>query len=148
MYEGVASMLIRKPVAQVFEAIVDPAVTSKFWFSKGSARLQKGQRAQWDWEMYGLTAFADVLELEPNQRVKVAWSSPGQAATTVEWRLEARKAGTYVTVTHGGFKGSDDEVVRQALNSTGGFAFHLAGMKAWLEHGVQLNLVADHHPKD
>jgi uncharacterized protein YndB with AHSA1/START domain len=28
-----AQMLIRKPVAKVFEAMVDPAITSRFWFS-------------------------------------------------------------------------------------------------------------------
>lgn len=37
-------MLIRKPVAQVFEALVDPAITSRFWFSKGSGRLEAGNR--------------------------------------------------------------------------------------------------------
>jgi uncharacterized protein YndB with AHSA1/START domain len=26
-----AAMLIRRPVADVFEAFVDPAITSKFW---------------------------------------------------------------------------------------------------------------------
>ncbi len=29
-------MLIRKPVAEVFEAFVNPDITSKFWFTKGS----------------------------------------------------------------------------------------------------------------
>ena len=38
-----AEMLIRKPVAEVFEAFVDPGVTSKFWFTRGSGRLQPGQ---------------------------------------------------------------------------------------------------------
>ncbi len=32
-------MLIRKPVAEVFEAFVDPEVTTKFWFAKSSGRL-------------------------------------------------------------------------------------------------------------
>jgi uncharacterized protein YndB with AHSA1/START domain len=39
-----AQMLIRKPVAQVFEALVDPAITSRFWFSKSSGRLEPGKR--------------------------------------------------------------------------------------------------------
>lgn len=43
-----AQMLIRKPVAQVFEALVDPAVTSRFWFSKGSGRLEAGKQVRWD----------------------------------------------------------------------------------------------------
>jgi uncharacterized protein YndB with AHSA1/START domain len=28
-----AQLLIRKPVAEVFEALLDPAITSRFWFS-------------------------------------------------------------------------------------------------------------------
>ena len=33
-------MLIRKPVADVFEAFIDPDVTTKFWFTKSSGRLE------------------------------------------------------------------------------------------------------------
>jgi uncharacterized protein YndB with AHSA1/START domain len=40
-------MLIRKPVAEVFEAFVDPAITSRFWFNKGSEAWQADQV---DWE--------------------------------------------------------------------------------------------------
>jgi uncharacterized protein YndB with AHSA1/START domain len=35
-----AAMLIRKPVAEVFEAFIDPAITSRFWFTKSSGRLE------------------------------------------------------------------------------------------------------------
>ena len=35
-----AEMLIRKPVAEVFEAFVDPEITRKFWFS---GRLEAGK---------------------------------------------------------------------------------------------------------
>lgn len=31
-------MLICKPVAEVFEAFVNPAITARFWFTKGSVR--------------------------------------------------------------------------------------------------------------
>ena len=37
-----AEMLIRKPVSLVFEAFVDPAITSRFWFTRGSGRLEPG----------------------------------------------------------------------------------------------------------
>ena len=37
-----AQMLIRTPVAEVFEAFVDPNVTTKFWFTKSSGRLELG----------------------------------------------------------------------------------------------------------
>ena len=66
----------------------------------------------------------------------------------VEWRFTPHgESATFVSVTDSGFQGNDDEIVRQALESTGGFTWLLAGLKAYLEHGIKLNLVADAHPK-
>ena len=59
-----AQMMIRKPVAEVFEALIDPAVTSHFWFSKGSGRLEAGKQIRWDWEMYGVGTTADVKTVD------------------------------------------------------------------------------------
>jgi len=39
-------MLIRKPVAEVFEAFVNPNITTKFWFTKSSERLEAGKQVQ------------------------------------------------------------------------------------------------------
>jgi uncharacterized protein YndB with AHSA1/START domain len=49
-----AQMLIRRPVRVVFEAFVDPAVTSRFGFSRGSGKLEVDRQVRWDWEMYGV----------------------------------------------------------------------------------------------
>jgi uncharacterized protein YndB with AHSA1/START domain len=37
-----AQMLIRKPVAEVFKAFIDPELTRHFWFTTGSGRLETG----------------------------------------------------------------------------------------------------------
>jgi hypothetical protein len=37
-------------------------------------------------------------------------------------------------------------IAQKNIGSTEGFSFLLAGAKAWLEHGVQLNLVPDKYP--
>src|ERR1700704_6443967 len=60
-----AEMLIRSPVSKVFDAFVEPAITSKFWFSRGSAKLEAGKSVRWDWDMYGFSTEAKVKELEP-----------------------------------------------------------------------------------
>jgi hypothetical protein len=49
-------------------------------------------------------------------------------------------------VTNKGFPGDEDETLQHALDSTEGFAFVLAGLKAFLEHDVILNLVPDRFP--
>jgi uncharacterized protein YndB with AHSA1/START domain len=141
-----AEMLIRKPVTEVFEAFVNPAVTSKFWFTKGSGRLESGKQVTWEWEMYGFSVQVNVKTVEKNARILVEWLAFGMP-TPIEWIFTARPDGTtFVSVTNRGFPGSESEVVQHALDSTEGFAFVLAGAKTFLEHNIQLNLVADRFP--
>lgn len=144
--EAKAEMLIRRPVAAVFAAFVDPAITSRFWFTKGSGPLAAGKRVRWDWEMYGVSTEVDVRAVEPNRRILVEWGAYG-APTTVEWTFTERPNGTaFVSIVNTGFQGSADDVARQAISSTEGFALVLAGLKALLEHGITLNLVRDRFP--
>src|SRR5215216_4755932 len=78
------AMLIRRPVAEVFESFIDPAITSKFWFTKGSGRLEPGKTVQWDWEMYNVSAQVNVKAVEQNKRILVEWSGYDNP-TPVEW---------------------------------------------------------------
>jgi uncharacterized protein YndB with AHSA1/START domain len=38
-----ALMLIRKPVTEVFEAFINSEITTKFWFTKSTDRLEEGK---------------------------------------------------------------------------------------------------------
>jgi uncharacterized protein YndB with AHSA1/START domain len=140
-------MLIRRPVADVFEAFVNPEITAKFWFTKGSGRLEPDQQVTWDWEMYGISIPVTARTVEPNSRLVVEWPGYG-SPTTVEWIFEPQTdATTFVRITETGFVGNGDELVTQVTDSTQGFSLVLAGLKALLEHNVRLNLVADRYPK-
>src|SRR5678815_1004503 len=59
-------MLIRKPVTDVFEAFIDPEITTKFWFTKSSGRLETGKQIRWEWEMYNSGTDVNVKAIEPN----------------------------------------------------------------------------------
>ena len=142
-----AEMQIRRPVAEVYKAFVDPSITSKFWFTRGSGRLEVGKPITWDWEMYKFSAEVTVKELEPNKRIRVDWGAYG-SLTEIEWTFTSLPDdSTFVSVSNSGFTGEGDHIVKQAIESTEGFAFVLAGAKAWLEHGIELNLVKDRFPK-
>lgn len=140
-------MLIRRPVDDVFAAFVDPEITSKFWFSEGSGRLVPGARVTWHWAFYGVSTEVDVKTVEENERIVVEWDT-ATTPSTVEWRFTAQgDDATFVNIVNSGLHGDDgDAVVATALDSTGGFVLVLAGAKAWLEHGLALNLVPDRFP--
>ena len=141
-----AQMLIRRPAAEVFEAFVDPAITTHFWFTHSSGRLAAGQRIKWDWKMYGVSTMVDVKAIEEGKRILIEWNGPGNPSL-VEWRFEPRDDGqTLVRIRNYRFEGDANTTVTEAIDSTGGFSLVLAGAKAFLEHGLELNLIADHHP--
>src|SRR5216684_3856565 len=142
-----AEMLIRKPVAEVFEAFMKPEITTKFWFTKSSGRLEAGKQITWSWEMYNASSHVTVKDVEQNKRILIEWSGYG-SPNTVEWIFTPYgNDATLVSITNSGFSGDGDELVKQALDSTGGFTWVLAGLKAYLEHNIMLNLIADRFPK-
>lgn len=137
-------MLIRKPAHEVFDAFIDPAVTTKFWFSKSSGKLEVGKRLRWDWEMFGVGADVEAKAIEPSARILVEWPEDG---STTEWRFDARGAdATLVLITYTGFDASGDDYIAQATDNMQGYSLLLAGAKFWLEHGVAPRLVADSNP--
>ena len=142
-----AEMLIRKPVAEVFEAFIDREITTRFWFTKSSGRLEAGKQITWTWEMYNISVQVDVKEVEVDKRILIEWGNYG-SMTAVEWIFTPYENDkTYVTITNSRFQGDADKVVKDALDSKGGFAWVLAGLKALLEHNIELNAIADAFPK-
>lgn len=142
-----AEMLIRKPVSEVFEAFVNPEITSKFWFTKGSGKLQEDEKTQWSWEMYGFSLSVMTHVLQENKKIVIEWGDPDES-TLVEWIFTPINGNeTFVSITNSGFKGDYDKIIDQVRNSTEGFTLVLAGAKAYLEHHILLNLVLDRFPK-
>ena len=96
--------------------------------------------------MYGVSTNVRVKEIEQNERILIEWEGYS-GPTTVEWKFTPRADGTtFVGITESGFRGTGDELGQQTVSSTQGFTLVLAGLKAWLEHGIELNLVLDRFP--
>ena len=141
-----AAMLIRRPVAEVFNAFIDPAVTTKFWFTKSTGKLAEGKTVEWTWEMYDHSDQVRVQEVVPNERIVIDWGD-GADRSRVVWTFEPMSAtSTFVRIVNNGFTGDADRIIQQVRDSTGGFSWVLAGLKAWLEHGIELGLIGDRFP--
>lgn len=138
-------MMIRKPISEVFQAFVDPSITTKFWFTKSSGNLEKDKSITWEWEMYGVSETIKVVELLPNKKITIEWDNP---VTTVDFEfLELSEGTTYVVIKNYGFQQTGNDLIEAIKNNTGGFTTVLDGLKAYLEFGIELNLVRDKFPQ-
>jgi len=141
-----AQMLIRKPVDKVFEAFINPSITKNFWFTKGSDRLEVDKKVTWEWEMYNISTTVIPKEIVQNHKIVFEWDN---TTKTVEIHFkELGDDSTFVTITESGFSQTGDELIAAIKEATGGFTTVLDGLKAFMEHKIKLNLIADKFPKE
>lgn len=144
-----SGMLIRKPVADVFEAWVNPDITSRFWFTKGSARLEEGKTVTWTWGQFGFSADITVKEITQDLLIRFQWPADegGSDHRTVEISfMSETDETTFVHVVEQGFDVEDEKLIEKIAGQTEGWALVLSSLKAWLEHSINLNLIGDHKP--
>lgn len=141
-----AQMKIRKPAATVFQAFIDPAITTNFWFTKSTGKLEVEKTVTWEWEMYGVIWNVTAKEIISDKKI-VLDESP--ASTTIEFDFKTLSDGsTYVTVKQYGFAETGDELLEKIKGATGGWTTVLDGAKAFLEYNINLNLIVDKFPKE
>lgn len=141
-----ARIIIDRPPAAVFEAFTDPAIMSRFWFTRRDQGMIEGESLHWYiGDAANATGFeVNIRQLEPPEKIVIEWGQDN-AFTRVTWTLEELGAEkTRLTIEETGFTGSEDEVIARALDSTGGFNQVVVAVKALLEHNAAINLIAAH----
>ena len=135
------SARIAKPVAEVFDAVVNPAKLSGYFTTiKGaSAPLVAGTTVVWWGDVP-----VEVDEVLVDKRVVLRWDGPstvdGEAAykTRIEMNFEALDDGaTLVTIAETGWR-EDARGHRASYLNCEGWTQMLCCMKAFLEHGINL----------
>ncbi|MGX5684194.1 SRPBCC family protein [Chryseobacterium cucumeris] len=138
-----AQMLIRKPVEDVFEAFINPQVTTNFWFTKSTGKLEEGKTVTWEWEMYGVKNVVKVHQIIPNQLIRTEWGEP---SVNVDYEFKTMEKGTLVVIKSYGFSQTGEDLLKVINDNTGGFTTVLDGCKAYLEYGINLRLIEDKFP--
>lgn len=146
------SARIAKPVAEVFEAIVNPDHLSQYFTTGGAkGRLETGATVTWDFHDYPGAFPVQVVEVEPERRIVLRWeatecaSEAGAAPaadsynTTVTMTFEPLDGGrrTLVSIAEEGWR-QTPEGLKSSYGNCQGWMQMACSMKAWLEHGINL----------
>jgi len=140
----VVQMLIWRPIPEVFGAFIDPAIAANFWFSKSSGKLEAGKTLTWEWEAHNSSALIHVEEITENKLIKFDWGDP---IPKVEISFTSYGDNATLVVIknyHAGL--TVGKLTHDIIDSTSNFTSVLAGLKAYLEYNIKLNLVEDKFP--
>ena len=131
---------IRRPVAEVFDAVVNPGKLSGYFTTAGaSAPLATGTTVMWEFADFPGPFPVKVLEVERDRRIVLEWeSSEGGYDTRVEMEFEpADGDATLVRISESGWR-ETPAGVKASYDNCGGWMQMLCSMKAYVEHGINL----------
>lgn len=136
---------VARPVAEVFEAVADPAKLSAYFTTGGAVgRLEAGKTVQWDFHDFPGAFPVEVVEIVANERIVLRWDANegGQPAgyktqvTMTFTRLDGDTR-TKVEIAEQGWRESQAGLDASYGNCMG-WAQMLSALKAWVEHGINL----------
>ena len=137
---------VGRPVAEVFEAVVDPKELSSYFTTGGaSTRLETGKTVMWDFHDFPGAFPVEVDEVIKDQKIVFRWeawdeggSKPAGYKTTVTMSFKPTDDGrTLVEIEEKGWHDSQAGL-QSSYGNCMGWSQMLAALKMWVEHGINL----------
>jgi uncharacterized protein YndB with AHSA1/START domain len=131
---------IRKPAAEVFDAVVDPQKLAGYFVKEASGPLVAGQTVMWSFPEFDGAFPVEVVEVLKDERIVLAWDGdPGRGKTRIEMVFKPMEnpADTMVQISEAGWV-NDEAGLKASHGNAGGWMHMMMGLKASLEYGINL----------
>lgn len=130
---------IRKPAAEVFDAVVDPQKLTGYFIQTGSGPLVEGTTVMWKFPELADAFPVVVHEVVKNERLVFEWpADSGDGNTRVEMIFKPLDAtNTMVQISESGWPNTEAGLAASHGNA-GGWMHMLACLKGYLEYGINL----------
>lgn len=136
---------VSRPVAEVFEAVADPAKLSHYFTTGGAqGRLETGATVTWDFHDFPGAFPVEVVEVVPNEKIVLQWKAndadaPAEYMTTVTMTFEPLDGDTRtkVGISEQGWRETESGL-KSSYGNCMGWSQMLAALKIWVEHGINL----------
>ena len=130
---------IRKPAAEIFDAVVDPKKLSGYFVQAASGPLVAGTTVKWRFAEVSGEYPVVVREVAKNERIVFEWNpAEGGPPIRVEMAFKPLDSGnTLVQVSESGWR-DDPKSVAGSHGNAGGWMHMMSCLKAYLEYKVNL----------
>ncbi len=129
---------IRKPVAEVFAAVVEPQKLTGYFIQTSSGPLTEGATVTWKFAEAPEPCEVTVRKLAKNETIVLEWAGGRSYNTRVEMEFKPLDAmSTLVLIRESGWR-SDDTSTELSYGNAGGWMHMLCSLKAFLEYNINL----------
>lgn len=129
---------IRKPVSEVFDAIVKPEHLNKYFTHSARGELTNGAKVFWNWSNHLDGTDVLVEDVVPNEKIQLSWSSCIGIPTTVLFHFkETDDQRTLITIEESGWP-MDQKGIEASYDNCSGWENMSTCLKAHLQYGLDL----------
>lgn len=129
---------IDKPIAEVFDSVVNPKKIVGYFCNQADAPLVEGQTVHWTWTAKPVTHPVKVKQIVPNTKIIIEWPAASGGTSIAEMSFKPLDDGrTMVTISESGWP-SSPEGQKASYKNCEGWQHMLCCMKAYLQHGIDL----------
>ena len=128
---------IGKPVAEVFDAVVNPEKAKTYFASGGvSAPMVEGGNVTWRFRGIEFQQNMKVRKLVENRKIELDWFTEEGKRTEVTITFDKIDEGrTMVTIQHSGYE-ENQKGLEDSYSHCEGWTVMLVSLKGYLEHGI------------
>ena len=130
---------IQKPVAEVFDGVVNPKKLAGYFVKTTSGPLVAGQTVMWSFAEAPEPFPVKVREVVKDERIVFLWeSAEGEYDTTVEMSFKPLDDGaTMVMIRESGWHDTP-KGIESSYDNCGGWMHMMCCLKAYVVHGINL----------
>ncbi len=131
-------MKIQKPVAEVFDGVVNPKKLTGYFIQQSSGPLVEGATVKWKFAEVPEAFDVVVRQVLKDERIVFEWPAEGGYNTRVELVFKPMDdRNTLVQISESGWR-NDPKSIEASYGNAGGWMHMLACLKAYLEYGINL----------
>ena len=131
---------IARPVAEVFEAVVNPDQLSHYFTTGGAqGRIEKGATVTWDFADFPGAFPVQVVDVIESSLIVLQWGGEGGSAMTeVTMRFtDCGDGATLVEIGEAGWQ-ANQAGLDASYGNCMGWSQMLCAMKMWVEHRIRM----------
>lgn len=132
-------MGILRSASEIFEAIVNPELMTRYFISGSTGKMESGKTLMWTWTDYEGEHEIKVGKIEKDKVVSFEWSGSGVNCVVVITLEPKESDKTLVMITESEWP-ADYKGANQCMGQVEGWTHFLMCMKAYLEHGIDLRI--------
>ena len=130
---------IGKPIAEVFDAVVNPEKVGIYFATGGvNALMAEGRNISWKFKNISFEQDMKVHRLVANKKIELEWFTEEGKKTDVTITFDKiSEDRTMVTIVHSGYE-ENQKGLEDSYSHCEGWTVMLASLKVYLEHAIVL----------